>query len=159
MRALDIYAGSDGDATKRFYAALEARGAIGTVAVNLFRAQKSSARAKVYRGGVYGGGSFRRMAYDRKAWALENLTQILVRHASELGIRFGWRHYPELEHAAWVLYVDLPQGQVSFHSVARMKGPDYPYQWDGQRQSPARIVQFCDAVLAMQVQEQGCLWQ
>lgn len=46
-----IYDGSDGDATKALYERLAKLGAIGEIALNLFRAHKNSARAKVYRGG------------------------------------------------------------------------------------------------------------
>jgi hypothetical protein len=56
-----VYEGSNGDATRVLYARLEALGPIGAIAVNVFRAHKSSARAKVYRGGERGRGSYRRM--------------------------------------------------------------------------------------------------
>lgn len=147
VQARDIYAGSDGELTKRFYARLEDRGHIGIVAVNLFRAQKCSARAKVYRGGVRGYGSFKRLAYDRKAWALRNLCSVLEQHGNDLNIRFGWKEDPLEYFASWVLYVDLPNGQVSFHNISRLAGPDYPGQWDGQHLSCNRVLDFCDAVL------------
>jgi hypothetical protein len=58
-----------GEATKALYARLEACGVQGFLAVQLFRACKSSERAKVYRGGNRQG-SYRRQAYDRKQWSL-----------------------------------------------------------------------------------------
>jgi hypothetical protein len=155
MKAIDVFLGSDGDVTKAYYAELQRAGAIGIVAVNLFRAQKCSARAKVYRGGVRGRGSFRGMAYDRKAWSMENLCSALLQHP-EAGVTFGWKKDPQTPlhgEASWVMYVDLPQGQVSFHSPVRYAGPDYPREFDGARQSAERILEFCDAVTA-RIQEE-----
>lgn len=126
-----VYEGSDGDATKALYARLEALGPVGIVAVNLFRANKSSSRAKVYRGGVRGQGSYRGMAYDRKQWAMENLCRVLGEHAAQLSITWGWGVDPKQEFHRHVLYVDLPTGQVSFHTAARGDGPNYPGVWDG----------------------------
>lgn len=117
--ACRVYAGSDGGLTKRFYAELEARGTIGIVALNLFRAQKCSSRAKVYRGGT-GGRSFRDMAYERKEWSLKQLAEVLTSHGGELGITFGWGR-------------DKSQAHNS-------------KDWDGQRLSAERIVQFCQKV-------------
>lgn len=145
MLAREIYETSDGAETKKFYALLEARGLAGALAVNLFRAQKSSARAKVYRGGVRGHGSYRGMAYDRKDWALRNLCHVLSTQTD--GVKWGWRRDPNTPGFEWVLYLELPQGQVSFHSAARYEGPDYAGEWDGQHMSAARILAFCDSVL------------
>jgi hypothetical protein len=144
-RVLEVYKGSDGGATKALYADLEARGAIGALAVNLFRAQKCSERAKVYRGR-----RFKDAAYDRKNWSMQNLTEGLSKHAQQdLGIRWGWGlDGRQGDFAPWVLYIDLPTGQVSFHSTARFKGPDYAGLWDGAAgASPLRIVSFCAGVL------------
>jgi hypothetical protein len=147
MTAAEVYEGSDGELTKRYYAALAERGVMGTVAVNLFRAQKSSARAKVYRGGRAGFGSFRGMAYERKQWSIGNLAAALAQHAERLGIAWGWKEDPAMQYGpSWVLYIELPQGQVSFHSPTRGAGPDFAGDWDRQHASPARILAFCDAV-------------
>lgn len=146
MKALNIYEGSDGAVTRAYYAALERRGPPGIVAMNLFRAQKCSARAKCYHGGIRGVGSYRSLAYSRKGWALEELCKALTLYG-ELHIRFGWKKDSKLPDSTpnWVLYVDLPEGQVSFHSLARYAGPDYPAEWDGQRgASEMRILRFCD---------------
>ncbi|HXI90495.1 MAG TPA: hypothetical protein VNO24_10820 [Blastocatellia bacterium] len=144
MKALEVYLGSDGALTKLYYAELEKRGPAGLVAVNLFRAQKCSTRAKVYRGRGYRG-----MAYDRKSWSMGNLVNILKQHGAALGISFGWKADPLTpfgDEPSWVLYVDLPQGQVSFHSPSRGEGPEYVGEWDGRRLSQERIIQFCDQV-------------
>lgn len=148
--ALRIYKGNDGDETKRYYALLALSGEIGTVAMNLFRAQKCSARAKVYRGGIRGKGSFRSMAYERKGWSLDQLCKVLALQAERLGLRFGWKRDPKMDDfdPCWVLYVDLPEGQVSFHSKVRYSGPDYPGEWDGVKDiSAQRIIRFCDRVV------------
>jgi hypothetical protein len=148
---LDVFNGSDADKTKALYARLDAFGPIGMVGTNLFRAQKCSTRAKVYRGGN-SHGSYRRQAYDRKAWSLEQLCEILTVHAETLGLRWGWKADPAQDVIPWVLYVDLPlrnaagelePRQVSFHSLTRGTGPDYDGDWDGiPEQSTTRIIRF-----------------
>lgn len=153
MMARHVYRLSDGDLTKRYYAELEKRGPVGVVALNLFRAQKCSARAKVYRGGIRGKGSFKSMAYDRKRWSMDNLVEVLKDHAAALNISFGWKqdHGTVFDgQASWVLYVDLPQGQVSFHSPDRGLGPDYPGEFCGEHRSADRILEFCDSVFALE---------
>jgi hypothetical protein len=146
---LSIYEASDGEATKALYENLSAFGPAGEVAKNLFRAQKASARAKVYRGGERGRGSFRSMAYDRKGWALDNLCAVLVEHGPALKLGWGWGEDSAQAVHRHVLYVDLPNGQVSFHAGLRGVGPDYRRRWDGQRGAvPARVCRFCADVLA-----------
>jgi hypothetical protein len=152
MNVAAVYAGSDGALTRRFYAELEQCGPVGLVALNLFRAQKCSARAKVYRGGVRGVGSYRGMAYERKNWSMHNLCRMLSTHGPALGITWGWKKDPMQSFHNWVLYVDLPGGQVSFHSAERLDGPDYSADWDRQRKSAERIIEFCDAVLSTREQ-------
>lgn len=146
---LRIYQGSDGEATKAFYGRLEQLGPRGVIALNLFRACKNSERAKQYRGGMRGRGSYRSMAYDRKQWAIDNLCKVLAEHAFN---NFGWgidevlRERGDPHHH--VLYVDLPTGQVSFHTAPRGEGPDYGGEWDGVRGSSAdRICRFCARLL------------
>ncbi len=148
MTAHEVYAGSDGALTRRFYAALEKRGAAGIIALYLFRAQKCSRRAKKY--GPYagaGGRSYRDMAYERKGWSLKQLTEVLREHSAQLGIMWGWGRDELQSFNKWVLYVDLPQlGQVSFHSSERYEGTDYPGDWDGKRASEERIIKFCQRI-------------
>jgi len=126
---MQVYAGVNGDATRRLYALLEERGPIGHVAVNLFRCHKNSSRAKVYRRS-----SSRGAAYDTKQWAMSNLCRLLGEHAAALGIAWGWREDPKQEVHRWVLYVELPTGQVSFHTDVRGDGPDYAGEWDGVKE-------------------------
>lgn len=141
---MTIYAGSDGDATKALYQQLQLAGPKGLVAIDLFRACKASERAKVYRGGQRGRGSFRRMAYEKKSWAIENLAANLSDRAADLGIVWGWGIDPAQEFHRDVLYIDLPTGQVSFHTHPRGKGPDYAGAWDGTRGvAPTRICRYC----------------
>ncbi|SCW61767.1 hypothetical protein SAMN02927924_01694 [Sphingobium faniae] len=145
---MSVYTGSDGDQTKALYDALDAFGPAGAVAINLFRACKASERAKAYRGGIRGKGSFRRMAYDRKGWAIDNLTKALTAHGEAIGVRWGWGEDRATAGYAHVLYVDTPAGQVSFHSPCRGEGPDYPDEWDGIRgQAAQRICRFVAQVL------------
>lgn len=124
-RVLKTYRGSNGDATKALYAELETIGTAGTIAVNLFRAQKASERAKAYRRRYKGA------AYEKKQWSMENLASALSVHAAALGFVWGWGEDEKQPFHRYVLYVELPTGQVSFHTERRGDGPDYPAKWDG----------------------------
>jgi hypothetical protein len=62
------------------------------------------------------------------------------------GLTWGWGRDEKNQVARNVLYVELPQGQVSFHCVHRHCGPDYPQGWDGEEKSERRILEFCNAV-------------
>lgn len=149
MNARDVFEGSEAEVTKAYYAALAARGPAGDVAVNLMRAQKCSTRAKRYRGGIRGVGSYRSMAYETKSWAMVNLCKVLDTHGKQLKIRFGWKPDPTVifgERPSWVLYIDLPQGQVSFHSPSRLSDHGYAGEWDRERRSEERVLAFCDSV-------------
>ncbi len=121
-----VYEGSDGNATKALYDTLHRLGPVGFVAANLFRAQKNSARAKVYRGRRYKGA-----AYDRKDWAIGNLARSLSDCGDQAGITWGWGEDDKQPFHKTVLYIDLPTGQVSFHTSARGAGPNYAGAWDG----------------------------
>jgi hypothetical protein len=145
LRAWIVFRQNDGDVTRAYYAEMNALGPEGQLAVALFRAQKRSTAAKRYRGG------FRRDAYDVKNWSLSEVCRL----AAALPFTWGWKQDPkilfggrgELGEPSWVLYVDLPTGQVSFHSKDRFKGPDYLGQFDGaEGASEARICAFCDSV-------------
>jgi len=145
---MSVYAGSKGDDTRALYDALQLCGPQGLVAIDLFRACKASERAKVYRGGQRGRGSYRRMAYEKKSWAIDNLAQNLSDRAAGLGIVWGWGVDPAQDYHRDVLYIDLPTGQVSFHAAPRGVGPDYPGAWDGARGvAPTRICKFCAMTL------------
>jgi len=140
----NVFDGSDSDATRALYRQLEALGPRGVVAVQLLRAQKANERAKVYRGR-----RFTSAAYDKKAWAIGQLIEALEAHGVELAIGFGWREDPNPPPGyPWVLYCDLPTGQVSFHMATRGRGPDYPRDWDGQTgQAAPRIITWATEVL------------
>lgn len=143
MNPYEIYEDSNGKATQELYQNLTDKGVAGVVAVNLFRAQKCSARAKEYRRG-----SHKREAYDRKNWSMQNLANVLDAHANELQIKWGWKLDPEQPKHCWVLYVDLPTGQVSFHAEQRGKGPDYVGDWDKSLASVSRVLKYVASVLA-----------
>ncbi len=146
-----IYKGSDGAITKMFYDELQTLGPKGVVAVNLFRALKASERAKQYRGGD-GNRSFRSMAYEKKSWSISVLSGILEVHATSMRLIWGWgiddflRKRDDPHHH--VLYVELPNGQVSFHNGQRHGGPMFMGKWDGARgQGPGRICNWIASIL------------
>lgn len=141
---LRVYTGSDGEATKSLYAQLEALGPLGVIAMNVFRATKCSERAKAYRGGGH-----RSAAYERKQWSMDNLCEALTASAEGAGITWGWGVDEEQPFHRHVLYVDLPTGQVSFHTHERGSGPEYLGKWDGMRGHAAdRICRWVGRLLA-----------
>ena len=142
MTVREIYEGSDGDATKALYARLDTLGPIGFIAKNLFRACKASERAKIYSR------KFKGDAYQKKQWSLGLLCDSLAIHAPKENIRYGWKRDPQPPVGfPWVLYVDLPTGQASFHSPTRGVGPDYPGEWEQSRKSRNRIIDFVEVIL------------
>lgn len=138
-----VFEGSDGAETSKMYAELSGLGPRGLIAVDLFRAQKNSSKAKVYRGrGTRG-------AYDVKQWAMGNLVDALTLHGVALDIPWGWGEDKGQEHHRWVLYIDLPTGQISFHTGERGAGPDYPGTFDGRLgASPSRICSWVAQIYA-----------
>jgi hypothetical protein len=163
MNAIEVFKQKNGDVTKAYYAALDAKGPAGQIATALFRAQKRSTAAKTYRGR-----RFRSEAYSVKEWSMSELCRLLALHGETFGIRWDWKEDKEVlfgERSSWVLYVDLPGPtfeiesrkskekmvfrsgeQVSFHCPQRLTGPDYPGEWDRQKESLSRILAFCDAI-------------
>lgn len=149
MRARDIFDGSDAALTRAYNCDLRRAGERGALAVALLKAQKASFRAKRYRGGpTTGVRSYSTMAYENKAKALGELCALLESRP-ELVPAWGWKLDPSQTHAAWVLYVELPDkvGQVSFHNIARLRGPNFAGEWDKRHTSVERILQFCDSIM------------
>ncbi len=138
--------GSDATVTRRLHRRLESLGHEGQIAAQLLRAQKASSRAKRYGSAGRGGGnSYSDLSYERKGESIAKLCDLLTENSC--GLRWGWARDPDKPQAEWVLYVDLPVGQVSFHSLARGIGPDYVTGWDNQRKSEERIIAYCDLLL------------
>jgi hypothetical protein len=127
-----VFDGSDGDATRALYKELAERGPLGLIALNLFRANKNSARAKVYKGGN-DKGSYRDQAYDRKQYSMTQLCAILQQYPVPEVPKWGWAKDEDQQKHSWVLYVHIPTGQISFHTEHRGDGPDYQGDWDGIR--------------------------
>ncbi len=150
-KARAAYYGSDSGMSRSVCRTLEKSGGLGRIAAELFRVQKASSRAKVYRGGIRRGNghrqSFRTLAYGRKNQGLAKLAALL--QANNCGLVWGWAKDPGQFRAKFVLYIDLPQGQVSFHSTERFAGPDYPGRWDQQHLSETRIIELCDTLLSI----------
>lgn len=144
-RVMTVYRASSAEATKRLYDELLERGPVGELAVNLLRACKKSERAKVYRGSQY-----RSASYDGKQWAMNEVCRVLLAHP-ELSVTWGWGADENQDFHKQVLYVDLPTGQVSFHTEQRGAGPDYPGKWDEMPgHSAQRACAYAAQVLAGQ---------
>ena len=147
--ALEVFEGSDGALTVAYYRRLQGLGPAGKVAMNLFRAQKTSSRAKHYRGRQY-----RHASYDVKNYSLQQLCAELVNYngtaiflAEPSPLAWGWKRDPHTPGFEWVLYVVLPTGQVSFHSAVRGTGPEFSGDWDQSGASRDRILAWCDQLL------------
>jgi hypothetical protein len=148
LKARKVFNGSNRGQTRSFCCALAKTGQLGRIAAELFRIQKASARAKVYSGFItsrYGSISHRSLAYKRKGKCLSCLCKLL--QADACGLTWGWAYDGKQQVAKCVLYIDLPNGQVSFHSTDRFAGPDYPGKWDGENKSEQRILSFCDQLM------------
>ena len=139
MLAQQVFNQNDGDVTKAYYARLNSMGPMGQLAVALFRAQKRSTAAKRYRGRQY-----KNAAYDVKNWSLSEICRIA--QSFDHGFRWGWKRDAKTINFEWVLYVELPTGQCSFHSADKLEGPDFPGDWDGIGKSEERICAFCDSI-------------
>lgn len=146
MTVMQVFEGSDGQATKDLYVELEMKGPEGVIAINLFRACKCSWRAKKYYRKVFTG-----LAYGRKVWSLQNLCDALAQHGEALGFVWGWKKDHAQAVHCWVLYVDIPGiGQASFHNSERLdvaKRRDYKGEWHGLRMSHKFIVAYVIRVL------------
>lgn len=153
MNVADIYHGSNAAATRKLLKQLESSGHAGRIAAQMFRAQKTSSRAKKYRGGKDNSDgvfkSFRTMAYETKAKALFALCRLLM--ADDCGMAWGWHHNrcAARNEPEFVLYVELPTGQVSWHVLHRYDGPDFAGKWDEARgTSEHRVIAHVQAVEA-----------
>jgi len=144
--SFSVFQGSDSARTRKFLAHLEKQGQPGRIAAALFRSQKASSKAKHYSGGIERSNgefhSYRSLSYQKKSRSLEELCLLL--QVDSAGIVWGWGRDDENPRAPHVLYLDLPTGQVKFHSAERFAGPDYPGTLDGERASEARIISYCD---------------
>ncbi len=138
MNARSVFNQQNGDVTKAYYAEMNNMGIEGELGVALFRAQKRSTAAKKYKGR-----KFTRSAYDVKNWSLSEVCRIL---AKDIGMPWGWKYDANAVNFEWVLYVDLPHGQCSFHSPERLEGPDYSGAWNPHRPSMEVICDYCDSI-------------
>lgn len=130
----EIFFGSDGERSKALYSQLERIGPHGRIAALCLRAQKASDKANFYIFREY-----KRIAYERQNEALIALVDTL--NQSSIIRTWGWGR-DEAGYHKWVLYVDLPQGQVSWHNESKIGDRDYPNQSDGTGLSQERILAF-----------------
>ena len=163
-----VFKESDAGLTVAYYRRLCAIGPVGVIAMNLFRASKTSSRAKVYRGRHY-----REASYGIKNYSLSELYKALAaigelcwncgRRAADHNEHllcpsqkslfnnsrsWGWKRDPKTRDYEWVLYVDIPTGQASFHSPTRGDGPDYAGAWNPGEGSTAAVLAFCEQLSA-----------
>lgn len=150
IRVLSVYLDSCAASTRSLYEDLQRCGPAGALAVNLLRACKKSERAKDYRG--RGARSFKIASYEGKEWAVANVCVLLTAN-HDLVKSWGWGTDDKQPVHKHVLYVDLPTGQVSFHTGARWIGPDYQGQWNcrGYKASAQAACSYAASLLATAV--------
>jgi hypothetical protein len=89
------------------------------------------------------------MAYERKQWSIDNLCTALTEHAEKIGLVWGWGDDPKEPVHSAVLYIDLPQGQVSFHTYPGAMGPKYEKPLDGVHgASETRVCRYVAQILS-----------
>jgi hypothetical protein len=144
MAAIEAFNAKDGGVTVGYQNELISRGKAGQLAFGLFRAQKRSTRAKVYRG------KFRGNSYDGKNEALKFVDSLLLLSGSSLDSAvsdWGWKRDHRQAMHDQVLYVDLKDfGQCSFHSAQAMSGRHYRGNWDSSKASVDVVLAYCDSV-------------
>lgn len=144
-----VFEGNNGDDTKALYALLDGLGPHGMLCTALFRAQKRSERAKQYQK-ARGARRYAGAAYDVKQWSLQEVCRIMALHPEALQLPYGWKqdHTTRFgERSSWVLYVDTPHGQASFHAPSRCYGPEYVGEWVKGEGSREAILRYCECVL------------
>ena len=141
------YCASDRGATRRLLASLRGAGPKGRIAAGLLKAMKASSRAKKYRGGYrHDNGDvteFSKYSYRRKQAGLKEVC--LQLELDPCGMTWGWGTDSKNAEAPHVLYIDLPQGQVAFHSTKRYAGPNYSGK-KSAKHSERRVISFCHDV-------------
>lgn len=146
LSARSVFELNHPEKTKEFYAKISESGGIGFIAVALYRVQKYSMMAKTF---PYRGKKGKRfISYAKKNYRIESLVETLIKYP-DAGVTFGWGIDNKKSKNKWVLYVDLPNGQVSFHTpIGRLAGPDYAAGWCGViGASERRIFELCDKLL------------
>lgn len=147
-----IYQGSDGEATRALYRALEQFGPVGGIAVNapanvrnapscIAAAAATKPRPMIARTGA--------SATSRRALHSAPAAEVAS------GVVWGWAIDDALRAKGdphhHILYIELSTGQVSFHTGSRGPGADYAGQWDGARGVAAeRICRWVAVVMAQQ---------
>jgi hypothetical protein len=89
------------------------------------RAANGLRRRDYHDGSRYSGANYYRSGQARDHDYCEKSVAIThaVSLATEAGVKFGWRR--DGGGVPWVVYFDMPTGQVSFHVDTRGEGPDY----------------------------------
>jgi hypothetical protein len=130
---------------------------LGQLALTLYEAQQASDRAKARAASGlhfddyddrsrYSAANYRRSrrAIDSDYWQKGLAIDKACELAPQAGVVFGWREDRTCKVAPWVVYFELPSGQVSFHSSQRGAGPDYAGAWDGTCATRTRIRALID---------------
>lgn len=150
LQAINPFQTTDGDEVIDYCTALCERGLIGGLAVCLFRTQNNSSRAKRNH-------RSRSSRYENKNGQILTLCRFLERFAEGLAVDWGWREDDQQAYHRQVLYVDTPEGQVSFHTADRLQGPDYEKPWCQKRPSEDRLLGLFAEILRSEPTEFICV--
>lgn len=149
MNAQAAYEATDYSETRSYLRALANAGRLGRIAAALFAAMRASTDAKTERrlakGDPLAEITVSRAGYARKRLAMQKVCELLAHNAA--GLAWGWGNDRRQADCPFVLFVDLPQGQVSFHTPEKLMGPEYAGRWDRACQNRERVLAFCDALL------------
>jgi len=74
-------------------------------------------------------------------WKCEDVEADGARTGCYLAQGAAFDHVVSFDHAPWVVYFELHEGQVSFRSPTRGSGPKYLGNWDGADTSSGRIAE------------------
>lgn len=130
---------------------LRLHGRVGMIGAALLNCQKESSNAKKHLKGHAGAIQSRRLSRERYQQKHQAMAALQVHLKEYQTFNWGWAPdpNPSKSSAVHVLYVDLPTGQVGFHST-QMLGRNakvYTGQWDGQNKNMERIFKFCEDIL------------
>ena len=149
IRVVKAFYGYDAMAIQDVKARLKAGGLKGELADLLFEAERTDLNAGVCRTTPACSWTSRhRRKWDRWIRALKALVSFLDRSASQLGIHWGWQEHENQTGPFWVVFIDLPTGQVFYSAPERLTDHQYEGSMEWSESNEIPIFEFCEEILA-----------